>query len=57
MCLSSRSNAVVATEEARMVSEYNATMAAAMGWSTTRSGLNPYEYHPERGVQGCGSHA
>ncbi|RMZ57246.1 hypothetical protein APUTEX25_004080 [Auxenochlorella protothecoides] len=36
--------------QARMVSEYNATMAAKMGWSSTRSGLNPFEYHPERGI-------
>lgn len=36
--------------EADLVSEYNRTMAERMGWATSRAGLSPYEYHPERGL-------
>ena len=39
------------SEELRMVEEYNRTMSERMGWAKTRQGLNPYEYHPERGAQ------
>lgn len=35
-----------------MVEQYNRTMAERMGWAKTRQGLNPYEYHPERGADG-----
>lgn len=44
----------VVDDEGDLVSEYNRTMTERMGWQRSRQGLNPYEYHPEKGeVVGC----